>query len=606
MHKSLRLNRFGLTVVLLACCLPLFIGLGRADLETDEAAYSFAVDRILEIGDWPAPRLSPSEDEIFLEKPPLKFWLVAAPIKAGLLPHNEFGLRFWDAVAGGAAFVYVFAIGSLLAGPVCGGAAVLFLFVHWPLVFAHGLRTNNMEAPLVLSYCGGIFHVLRSVGQTEKAWRSRHLYFAALYFVLGFMTKFVAVLFLPLSVACGLLLFERGRRHLVEMWRSWLGAAGLTLALCAPWFIYAQMRFGNGLWETMLAQHVVARMRTYLDPTHVHPWNFYIHDMWREFTNNRIEWIVAAGGVALLVQTIRCRWFEGAMVLLWAIVPIVAISAGNSKLYHYLFPFLPPVALAGGYIVALAAMLAPAQVRKALAAVEELIARHWPAVARWSASPGFRRVSSVVVVVSAAIALTTVFGGPIRLAMNGTVLFKSGGIERPAILIALFALATRTSARVSTLLVALVLLGWMPFEGYRAQLQRLDKDPHPIRTAAECVRRVQVATGNSSGLLVDLPEGVWHPLYYYFRRVQPLTYAATPLDPAVAQALQDSAHARPVLISSTIWREYSARLQSVPSDGGAPSLSPPMVTFLNSVLLLPGPYSACSSEAPVLATSRAG
>ena len=37
---------------------------------------------------------------MFLEKPPLKFWIVAAPIRAGLLPHDEFGLRFWDAVFG--------------------------------------------------------------------------------------------------------------------------------------------------------------------------------------------------------------------------------------------------------------------------------------------------------------------------------------------------------------------------------------------------------------------------------------------------------------------------------------------------------------------------
>jgi hypothetical protein len=39
------------------------------------------------------------------------------------------GLRFWDALFGATAFVYVFAIGSLLAGPVCGAVAVLLLFV---------------------------------------------------------------------------------------------------------------------------------------------------------------------------------------------------------------------------------------------------------------------------------------------------------------------------------------------------------------------------------------------------------------------------------------------------------------------------------------------
>lgn len=63
-----------------------------------KAIYSFGADRILEIGDWLAPRSSPREDAVFLEKPPLKFWIVAAPIQLGLLPHNEFGIRFWDAL----------------------------------------------------------------------------------------------------------------------------------------------------------------------------------------------------------------------------------------------------------------------------------------------------------------------------------------------------------------------------------------------------------------------------------------------------------------------------------------------------------------------------
>ena len=98
------MGRPWLAAVLALFCLPLFISLGQADLENDEAIYSFAVDRILESGDWLAPKLSPTEDSTFLEKPPLKFWIVAAPIKAGLLPLNEFGLRFWDVVFGAAAW----------------------------------------------------------------------------------------------------------------------------------------------------------------------------------------------------------------------------------------------------------------------------------------------------------------------------------------------------------------------------------------------------------------------------------------------------------------------------------------------------------------------
>src|SRR5262249_33129887 len=214
-------------------CLPLFTGLRSLDLETDEAIYSFAVDRILEIGDWLEPKSSPSETAVFLEKPPLKFWIVAAPIKAGLLPHDEFGLRFWDACFGGVAFLYVFAIGSLLAGPVCGAVGVMLLFVHWPLLLDHGLRTNNMEGPLFLCYCGGIYHLLRWPA-TEGRKTQAHAVAVGLYFVLGFMTKFVAAIFLPLVLVLGALMFRRTRAKLAADWRLWLSVSAMATVLIVP------------------------------------------------------------------------------------------------------------------------------------------------------------------------------------------------------------------------------------------------------------------------------------------------------------------------------------------------------------------------------------
>ncbi len=137
-----------------------FLGLGATDLKNDEDIYSFAVQLMAETGDFLTPRAIPSESAPFFEKPPLKFWIVAGSIRAGLLPDNEFGHRFWDAVFGAIAFLYVFAIGRRLAGPLCGLVAVFVLFLHDPLLTEHGLRSNTMEAALVLSYCGAIFHSL--------------------------------------------------------------------------------------------------------------------------------------------------------------------------------------------------------------------------------------------------------------------------------------------------------------------------------------------------------------------------------------------------------------------------------------------------------------
>ena len=107
----------GLAVVASFFGLQLFRGLALQDLSNDEAIYSYAVDKIVESGEWLTPQSSPQtvppgdpadRPNPFLEKPPWKFWIVALPITLGFLPLDEFGLRFWDALFGALVFAYVF------------------------------------------------------------------------------------------------------------------------------------------------------------------------------------------------------------------------------------------------------------------------------------------------------------------------------------------------------------------------------------------------------------------------------------------------------------------------------------------------------------------
>ena len=60
-------QRLWLAAVVIAFCVPLFVGLGRTDMENDEAIYSYAVDGILAKGDWLSPPLSPDQGWTFLE-----------------------------------------------------------------------------------------------------------------------------------------------------------------------------------------------------------------------------------------------------------------------------------------------------------------------------------------------------------------------------------------------------------------------------------------------------------------------------------------------------------------------------------------------------------
>lgn len=115
-----------------------------------------------------------------------------------------------------------------------------------------------------------------------------------------------------------------------------------------------------------------------------------------------------------------------------------------------------------------------------------------------------------------------------------------------------------------------------------------------------CLGEVQRAAGRQDGLFVAMPQGIWHPLYYNFRRVQPWTTGDSAQDPAIERYLYDPAAARPLLLSDQVWRDWvRAHPERVsPAAGG-----PPMIGFLDSVLLLPGPYAVCSPEARLRSAS---
>jgi 4-amino-4-deoxy-L-arabinose transferase-like glycosyltransferase len=100
-----------MALVLVFFCAPLFVNLGATDFENDESIYAFAVDVMLEDGDWLTPKSIHNVTRAFLQKPPLKFWITALPVYLGWLPADEFGYRFMDAVMGSLAFLYLFAIG---------------------------------------------------------------------------------------------------------------------------------------------------------------------------------------------------------------------------------------------------------------------------------------------------------------------------------------------------------------------------------------------------------------------------------------------------------------------------------------------------------------
>jgi 4-amino-4-deoxy-L-arabinose transferase-like glycosyltransferase len=585
-----------LALILTAFCLPLYIGLGDVDLQGDEAGHSFSVDRIIEAGDWLVPKSSPHPDWAFLEKPPLKFWIVAAGILAGL-PHNEFGLRFWDPLFAGIAFFYVFAIGTRMSNPVCGGVAVMLLFVHRNLLFEHGIRTNNMEAPLLLAYCGGVFHYLAWTTSERVRSRRLHTLAVALFFALGFMVKFVAALFLPFVLGIATLVIPRYRARFFGDWRLWAGAIGLGLAVIAPWFIYCTVQFGRGFWRTILGEQVYTRMTAHLDPSHLHPWNHYLMETYLRWSDAHAFWLIAAGAVLLTADTIRRRWTEALLILMWFVLPVTIISFGTSKLYHYAYPFLPPVALAGGYILGrlweLTRPLGRFVERDRAFAV---IASWSPRLAAALRRPALREFLFVVALVAVAMFAWTAIVGPFNFNV-GDLRIRNSRLLRPALVGALLLVVTGRMQVMLRICVALVIISQLPLQAYTRTLRAFSESRLVFRPVRDCILQVQsrpemMATGPRGmyydGFGPDVPLPFNHEFNYYFRHVVPWAGVEDSSPERLYQFASDPAQQRPLLMVAS---RYYALLPEMTKAVGK---SLPRVPLHDNVqLVLPGPYAVC-------------
>jgi 4-amino-4-deoxy-L-arabinose transferase-like glycosyltransferase len=576
-----------LAAVVVCFCVPLFVGLGRTDMENDEAIYSYAVDGILRTGDWLNPPLSPG-DWTFLEKPPLKFWFVAAPIAAGLLPHREIGMRAWDVIFGAVAFLYVFAIGRRLSGPLCGFIAVMVLFLYEPLLFKHGLRNNNMEAPLFLCYCGGVYHYL--AWASGAAARRRHIFAVHAYFFLGFMTKFVAAFFLPVVLAAALVLDREALRRFRADFLVWTAGGLVSLLLAAPWFVYQTLREGAGFWRVLVGDHVYRRFTTSLDPSHLQPWYFYVSTAFEQLTRSGTVWIVGAGLVLLVAMTVRERRREQALVLVWLAVPLALISFGSSKLDHYLYPFLPPLALAAGYATDWLMRFGRDYAVAGMTAVQRRIGG-------LSKSSGLRMALLSVAALAAVLAVATFLLGNVEWTVGDRRLFRNSHVGRPLAVAMVLALIAGRGAMAARMLwpVGLMLLV-VPVNSYENIWKRTLAIDHRLQNSGACMTRVQRAeraAGHAGQGIYSIGQHRWflHSYYYYFRDLG--WDAVDDLDQrAVDAAIVEVGRQRPVLLDEGTFREIRPRYRDAPL---------PRVPLTTAVLLLPGPYAACD---PPLAGER--
>jgi 4-amino-4-deoxy-L-arabinose transferase-like glycosyltransferase len=318
-------------LVLLVLCCALFFGrLGVPGLtDPDEGRYAEIAREMLVTGDYLTPHLNFLP---YLEKPPLVYWLTAASLKLG--GQNEFAARAIPAVSAVGGVLAVFWLAGTLWGPRTGFWAGLITATSSGYFLLARLLTLDMSLTCFLTWAMALAYV------AVRNQKRRYLWWAYLAMGLAVMTKG------PVGVALPALIFFIWFAIQKRWWdfrQLWHPGGGLILAVVVlPWYILVGLR-NPEFWNFFLVHENLQR---FLAPQ-VHagqPFYFYLGVLAAGF----LPWIFllpwawqTAATVSPPLESRRDRLFLG----IWFAVIFGFFSLARAKLFPYLLPGLPPLAL---------------------------------------------------------------------------------------------------------------------------------------------------------------------------------------------------------------------------------------------------------------------
>jgi 4-amino-4-deoxy-L-arabinose transferase-like glycosyltransferase len=323
-------------IFLLATIIVYILPSGRAILDDGDALYAHIAQQMLARGDWITPHANGIR---FLDKPPLMFWLMAAAFKI-------FGVHEWVArlpgaigIAGTAGLLWI--LGRRAAGALSGLIAALsfvlatgtlfFTLEAFPDIFLIFFLTLAFYL-LVTWYSGG--------GVSNRA-------VAGFGFAVGgaALAKSLIGVFLPLGVAVLFLTVVKGWRVLKP--RHVVIAIFVSTAIALPWHLIVGSR-NPGFYEHYFVNEQVLRFLGRRQP--VDYGSIPIPIFWALILLWFFPWSAFLPGiVSLRRMTTDNRETRELVVgaLCWAGLVFVFFTI-SSRLEHYSFPLLPPLALLVG------------------------------------------------------------------------------------------------------------------------------------------------------------------------------------------------------------------------------------------------------------------
>ena len=316
-----------------------FLTLGfRSLTRPDEGRYAEIAREMLVSHQWLIPKLNAIP---YFEKPPLQYWATAISLK--IFGVHPFAVRFWTGLLGFLTIPWIRFVGNRLFGPERGTLAAWVLLGSWYFVGLGHISTLDMGVTFWMTIALGAFLIHQSDEKKKSPW----MLVTWLAVGLGFMSKGLIAVALP---SITLVLYSFSTRQ----WGPWkkirLGTGvPLLLLITLPWLILAERRYPS-FWSF-----------------------FFIHEQFDRFTttvHQRVEpvWyfvpILILGffpWINLWLPQIRQLWqvspsknFSPYRFLwIYSATIFIFFSLSDSKLFDYILPLFPALALIIGRQLAL-------------------------------------------------------------------------------------------------------------------------------------------------------------------------------------------------------------------------------------------------------------
>jgi len=325
-------------LALAACALLLFFGgLGAFPLlEPDEGRYAEIPREMLLRHELVTPRL---DGVLYLEKPPLYYWLNAAALS--VLERPETACRLASAFFGLAGVGLAWLLGLSMGGRRAAASSALVLGTSLLWLALSRANIIDMTLTFFLSATLACFWLAQEKGKGERGERLLwHGMFAAA--ALATLTKGLIGFVIPGAVIFFFLLFARRWRLLLRV--PWVTGVALFLLIAVPWHVLAARRNPEFLWFYFVHEHFLR----YATPEANRQEPFWF------FAAVLLLGMLPWSGLLPAAARLFGRGEEGSrlrdrphliFLACWAGFVFLFFSASQSKLMPYILPALPPVAV---------------------------------------------------------------------------------------------------------------------------------------------------------------------------------------------------------------------------------------------------------------------